>query len=149
MAGGAFKVFGTPVAQGSMECLGQRGRIRHLILDSKRVELQPWRGKITAGAKALLDRVGPMAGPLSVSVTFTVPRPPSVPLKKRAYPITRSSGDTDKLLRAVLDALTDAELIKDDSQVIQSEAWKAYPDSPGIPDRMDRPGALIRIEMIT
>lgn len=147
---GSIKVYGTPVPKGSMECLGPRGKGgRHLVVDSRRKELegpQGWQDKITAAGRALLTKLGaPMNGAVTVSVTFTFERPKTV---KQPYPITRSSGDLDKLLRAVLDGLTASGVFADDSRVINAEPWKCYPDSPGIPDRLDRPGALIRIETL-
>lgn len=144
---GSIKVYGTPIAQGSMECLGPRGKDgRHLVVDSKRKELDPWRDKVTAAATALRNKIGPLAGAVSVSVTITVARPPSVPLAKRAWPIVLPAGDLDKHQRSIGDALTESGLINDDSQICHWEAWQAYPDTPGCPDRLDRPGALIRIE---
>ncbi|GAB3750119.1 RusA family crossover junction endodeoxyribonuclease [Microlunatus parietis] len=145
----AVRVYGTPIPKGNMTCLGPRGKGgRHLIVDAKRRELEVWQGKVTAAAGALLAKIGhQLAGPVAVSVTFTVERPKTVPLTKRPWPITRSAGgDADKLLRAVLDGLTDGGVIADDSQVASCEVWRCYPDTPGCPDRMDRPGALIRIE---
>lgn len=148
----AVRVYGDPVPKGNMTCLGPRGKVRHLIVDANRRELEGpngWQGKITAAAAALLAKTGQLTGPVTVSVTFTVERPKTVPLAKRPWPITRSAGgDADKLLRAVLDGLTDGGLIGDDSQVANCEVWRCYPDTPGCPDRMDRPGALIRIEPI-
>lgn len=132
-----------------MTCLGPRGKVRHLIVDAKRRELEVWQPKIAAAAMALRAKIGQMAGPVAVSVTFTVERPKTVTLAKRPWPITRSAGgDADKLLRAVLDGLTTGQLIADDSQVASCEVWRCYPDTPGCPDRLDRPGALIRIETI-
>lgn len=146
----AVRVYGDPIAKGSMKCIGQRGPVKHQVIDSKQKQLEPWQDKITAAGRALLAKVGaPLSGALTVSVTFTLERPKSVPLAQRPYPITRASGDVDKLLRAVLDGLTASGIYADDARVIHAEPWKCYPDSPGIPDRMDRPGALIRIEPIT
>lgn len=143
----AVRVYGDPIPKGSMVCVGQRGPRKHVVIDSQQKALEPWQDKIAAAGAALLARLGqPLAGPLTISITFTVPRPASVPLAKRAMPIVRSAGDIDKLERAVLDGLTTGGLFADDSVICHAETWKCYPDSPGIPDRMDRPGALIRIE---
>lgn len=145
----AFRVFGEPVAQGSMKCVGQRGRIKHVIVDSKQKQLEIWRARIAAAATMAVARYGVLEGPVIVGGTITVPRPASVPLKKRAWPITRSAGDLDKHVRAILDGLVQGGLLGDDSQVVHPPFWKCYPDTPGCPDRLDRPGAYIRIETLT
>lgn len=144
-----IRVYGDPIPKGSMKCIGRRGKAMHSLIDNKQDRLDIWMPKIQAAAEAARDRLGgTLSGPVSVSTTFTVPRPASVPLAKRAWPITRSAGDIDKHTRSVLDALTYAELIGDDSQVVHTENWECYPDTPGCPDRLDRPGATIRIETI-
>lgn len=48
------------------------------------------------------------------------------------YPINRKSGDIDKLTRCILDALTDAAIWNDDSQVVTVIASKRYADRPGV-----------------
>jgi Holliday junction resolvase RusA-like endonuclease len=58
----------------------------------------------------------------------------SKPQTKRWFPTVRGTGDVDKLLRAVLDALTYSDdknpsgLFKDDSQVIRVIGTKLYTD---------------------
>lgn len=66
--------------------------------------------------------------PLSVSLTFYVTKPPSVP-KKRSFPITRP--DIDNYIKLVLDACNKF-LWADDSQICELKAVKQYNDKPGI-----------------
>jgi Holliday junction resolvase RusA-like endonuclease len=139
----AVVIYGEPVPKGSHKCVGRNGT--HRIIDVQGPGLERWTRKLIAGAELLAGRHGPIPAPISVCATFTVPRPPSV---KRPWPITRSAGDVDKLLRAALDALQQGGLIADDAQVIHVDAWTCYPDTPGAPDRLDRPGALLRIETL-
>ncbi|MBO0880336.1 MAG: RusA family crossover junction endodeoxyribonuclease [Mycobacterium sp.] len=145
-----IRVFGDPVPKGSMKCVGRRGRAMHSLIDNKQDRLDIWMPKIRAGAEAARDKLGgTLHGPITICLTITVPRPASVTLAARPWPITRSSGDIDKHERSILDALTYAQLIDDDSQVVHVDKWQCYPDTPGVPDRMDRPGATIRIETLT
>lgn len=48
------------------------------------------------------------------------------------HPITRSSYDIDKLSRTILDALTLAKIVYDDSQVVTLIATKEYAERPGV-----------------
>lgn len=48
------------------------------------------------------------------------------------HPITRSSYDVDKLSRTILDALTLAKIVYDDSQVVTLIATKEYAERPGV-----------------
>jgi Holliday junction resolvase RusA-like endonuclease len=66
--------------------------------------------------------------PLSVSLTFYVTKPPSVP-KKRSFPITRP--DIDNYTKLVLDACNKF-LWADDSQICELKAVKKYDGKPGI-----------------
>ena len=143
-----IKVYGTPVPKGSMKCIGARGRGKHTLIDNKAKLLAVWMPKVQAAAEKLRDRVGTLAGPVAVATTYTVERPASVPLKKRVWPVTRSAGDIDKCTRAILDALTAGQLLGDDSQVVHVDDWQCYPDTPGVVDRLDRPGVIIRIEQL-
>jgi Holliday junction resolvase RusA-like endonuclease len=52
-------------------------------------------------------------------------------LKASAPKFVAVKPDVDKLIRAVLDALTDAGVFRDDSRVVQVSATKIYADKPG------------------
>lgn len=142
-------VFGVPAPQGSKRHVGG-GR---LVESSDR--LRPWREAVKQAALDTLDTAstrqygGPgqralltMQGPVSVEIAFTFNKPKSAPKTKVTYPITRSSGDLDKLCRAILDALVDAGIMRDDSQVIELISTKGYAGEEG---ELDLPGAVIEV----
>jgi Holliday junction resolvase RusA-like endonuclease len=136
----AVRVYGAPVPQGSMTCVGHGGF--HNVQPSNKDALKTWRALVEKAGRAL--PVTGLVGPLGVEVTFTVERPASVPLRKRAWPAVKKA-DVDKLARAVLDGLTESKVYGDDSQVVELTARKTYPDTPGATDRLDRPGCVIRL----
>lgn len=155
MAGVVIKlrVYGTPVPQGSVSAFAARkagaytGKIRYV---NDNPNTKSWR-------QAIVDAVEPGLGwgaipgqALAVKLVFILPRPaghfgsgknaaqvrPSAP----AVPVVRP--DLDKLCRAVLDALTDARVWADDSQVAALAAGKTYAG------RDERPGVEIEVEAL-
>lgn len=104
-------------------------------------KLRPWRDAVVWNARQAADaaRWTKATGPVMLWVTFYMPRPkghfgsgrhqdrlrPSAP----ALPITKP--DASKMLRAVEDALTDAGIWRDDSQVVWVRAEKRY-GPPGV-----------------
>ena len=140
-----IKVYGRPAPKGSMKCVGRRGRRAHVIVEELGPSIERWRDRLAPACQKLLTaHGGPLAGPLTVEVTFTLARPTTVPLTARPWPSVRN-GDVDKLARTILDALQANGVITDDAQVCELTARKCYPDTPGCPDRLDRPGAIIRV----
>lgn len=130
-------VYGTPAPKGSMRSLG-----KGVMVDSN-AHVAPWRSMI---AQAVLAQpVRDLDGPLSVELTVTVRRPGRAS-KAKDQPITRASGDVDKHVRCVLDALQDAALIVDDSRVISVRALKTYPGESL--DALDQPGAVICVRQV-
>ena len=115
-----FSVSGKPAPKGSLRSVGQ-GRMVEQVKGS-----HPWRLLVAAAAREARDRTSweCLLGPVIVAVDIVTPRPKSV---TRDYPIKRSAGDVDKLARNVLDALVDALIMKDDSQVIDLHIYKRYP----------------------
>jgi Holliday junction resolvase RusA-like endonuclease len=139
-----------PVPQGDLRA-GAGGKLYH----SNGRQLRQWRAQVAKGAQELRRQAGGVIhGPVGVQVTFTVPRPASIPLRQRAWPQVRSAGDVDKLLRAVLDALTVGNvgkgigLLTDDALVCDARAVKVYQDTPGVRDRLPAPGAVVRVWML-
>lgn len=82
---------------------------------SKRVE--PW---MDVAKRAMRDPLGrPLAkfsGPVYVSALFLFKRPE---VTEAEFPVAPTIGDLDKLLRSVLDALTQAGVIEDDRFVVE------------------------------
>lgn len=125
---------GTPAPKGSLRHVG-----RGVLVESS-ARLRPWRAAVTAAA---VDAAGPgwepIDGPIHVEVGFEFARPashygtgrntarlrPGAP----AYPATRP--DLDKLVRAVLDALGDAGVWRDDARVVTVAAVKRWAPVPG------------------
>lgn len=132
-----------------MKCIGKRGKVRHALIEDAGAPQKVWRDRVTLAGEQLLGHVpgGTIDGPVSVEITFTVPRPPSA--RGRVWPHLKANGqhgggDLDKLVRLVLDAFTDAKVWTDDSRVVEITTRKCYPDTPA-PDLTPSGGALIRI----
>ena len=129
----AYTVEGHPAPQGSKRHVGN-GR---LIEASKR--LKPWRDEVIRVTQQMADTVDQLEGPLYVRLEFRVPRPKTV---TRDYPVTRSSGDLDKLIRGVFDGVQIGGLIADDSNIVDVRASKRYSSNPGVTIYIDKIGGL-------
>jgi len=133
-----FTVSGmVPAPQGSKRALGP-GR---MIESCKR--LKPWRALVTSTAEAL--GVGIIPGPVSLSVTFMLPRPDGHWTKTgklsamgRRAPWPAVKPDLDKLIRAIGDSLT-GTLITDDARVVNVSGQKRWCR----PDEL--PGAIVTV----
>lgn len=144
-------VLGVPAPQGSKRHVG------HGVMIESSKKVKPWREAVKAATWQRLQAlsVETYGGtgqehtfritdrPVRVDIDFYFDKPKSAPKRRRTWPITRSSGDVDKLVRSSLDALTDAGAFKDDSQVIDVHARKRYTDDPDTELRV--PGAVIRV----
>jgi len=137
----AIDVRGLPHPQGSMKA--------HPTGNGKVAMRYPpavwqWRNQVQ---QAVAEKViGTFTGPIELWLGFDLPRPqthygsggntgrirPSAP----AWPTVRAN-DLDKLVRCICDAITDAGLWRDDSQVVVLHAAKRYIDTP--------PGVLIKV----
>jgi len=149
---------GHPAPKGSLKCIGKGkgGRGHVLIEDNARTK--DWRTLVAYWTKRRWP-AGQKAGTgqaVGAEITFTLPRPKShygtgrnhtaVKPLAPAYPTSHATGDVDKLLRLILDALQDAEILPDDSAVIETTARKTYVDGPPtVPDSLGYPGVRIRL----
>jgi Holliday junction resolvase RusA-like endonuclease len=133
-------VYGKPVTQGS------KTRTKWGIRDDNADRLRPWREAVKQAALDVVPMTGRIEGPVSVQVVFTFDRPKSAPKSRPCWPITRSSGDLDKLQRALFDALTDAGVWRDDSQVIDVRARKVHVGDDGA---LHIPGAVVTVEAVS
>ena len=110
-------VAGKPAVQGSKRYVG-----RGIMLDADK-RLPAWRTSIRA---AIIDEAGypvrSLDGPVAIDLEFILVRPESAP--KRRTPSAVKKPDIDKLVRAVLDAVTLSGAWRDDSQVVQMTAKK-------------------------
>ncbi len=122
-----FTAEGEPAPQGSKKHVGG-GR---MIESSK--GLKAWRESVVEAAREALTDAGnpePMDGPLVLSARFFLRRGKTV---KRPRPT--GAPDTDKLVRAVGDALTIARVIHDDARIVEFEftgKWYADGRAPGV-----------------
>lgn len=140
----AFTVLGRPAPQGSKRpIVAGNGRLR-TIEQSARVK--PYRDSVSAAAREALEALPDPAvfyeAPVGLTVTFLFARPKSHLRTAAAFagepsgraparPVSRQTGDVEKLVRAVNDALVAAGVIRDDSQVVQLAAAKRYAEPAG------------------
>lgn len=120
----SFTVYGKPLTEGSVSNFPYKkkdGRMGVRTVHQKGSELYAWRNAIAEGF--LLNGGKMTEQAVFVDVEFVFIRPKSVSERKRPYMIVKP--DVDKLIRAVLDALTGVAY-KDDSQVIRVNAVKRY-----------------------
>jgi crossover junction endodeoxyribonuclease RusA len=127
-----FDVRGLPQAQGSARAFIAGGRAMIATEANRpRSPLGAWRTAIATEARAAMSDRGVLEEPLALSVTFRMPRPKShrgaKGLKPSAPSHVATKPDIDKLLRAVLDALTGV-VFRDDAQVAVLGASKQYDD---------------------
>lgn len=111
---------GTPAPQGSKRHVGH-GR---MVESSK--SLPAWRDTVAWAARQAMGHRPTILTPVGVVIEFRFPMPKSARRTDREMgkvPRPRKP-DVDKLSRAILDALTDAGVIADDSQVVVLTATK-------------------------
>lgn len=119
-----FEVRGLPITEGSTRTWMVKGKA---ITAHGPKGLGAWRRAVADVAQRHAPPE-PWEGPVGVRLLFTLPRPKSAPKRKRTWPAKRP--DLDKLVRAVLDALTYV-IFADDGQVVHIDAGKDY-GAPGV-----------------
>lgn len=127
-----FTVPGKPAPQGSKRHVG-----RGVLVESCK-ELGPWRERVAIAAHNAMTsgRLTIFTGAVTVAINFVLPRPKSTP---KLTPAAVKRPDIDKLVRAILDAITNV-VIADDSQVVNLIASKS------IAEIGEAPCAEIRVE---
>lgn len=142
-----FFVPGHPVTQGSMRAIPLRNGGASLVQGSSskhRQALEDWRHSIRTSASELVGREPlpashpfsyPMVGPVALEARFGLVKPAYKPKRKRTWPTGARSGDVDKLMRALLDALTGVVWV-DDSQVTEARVSKDWNERPGVSVRI-------------
>jgi len=132
-----FDVPGIPQPQGSTKSFKRGGKV---ITTSDNAKLRPWRDAVCWHAREAAAGRRQFAGPVIVSAVFWLPRPAGHFGSGRNAGQLRASApshpavkpDLDKLLRGVLDALSEAGVWRDDAQVVGlGEVAKRYSDKPG------------------
>lgn len=123
---------GTPVPQGSMRSFERGGRIVTTANNAGRLER--WRGDVRTSARAAMGDHQPTGGEVAMALGFIFLRPKSHLMASGAVRKGASRyprADLDKLVRAVLDALTGIVYV-DDCQVTSVFAWKSYGEREGV-----------------
>ena len=135
-----FVAHGVPAPKGSTKAFVRGGRAI-VVNDCERTK--PWQAIVMHAAIEAMDMRRMMqVGPLRVRCSFRLPRPKSLlkrdgtPRDERKTPSVKP--DLDKLVRALLDALTDAGCWVDDVHVVSVEAEKVYSDAPGVTVAVER-----------
>jgi len=125
-----FTVIGEPAPQGSKT--KTRWGVRE---DNPRTK--PWRATVAAAAAEAKNGQPPLDGPLKLEVVFTFIRPSAHYGTGRNAGILKASAptwhtkvpDSDKLLRAIGDSLTQSGAIRDDARICWTNARKLYGDT--------------------
>ena len=142
----SFTVHGVPVPQGSKRALVHRSTGRAVVIEQGGARHRDWRADVKAAARGAMGwgEHPCLTGPVGVSICFTVPKPKSAPKTRRTWPDKRP--DLDKLVRAVLDAIT-GEVIADDAQVVGMILTKTFPGEPDIFGErgLDWPGCRVMV----
>jgi crossover junction endodeoxyribonuclease RusA len=121
----SLTVHGLPAPQGSKSAVrGKDGRVRLLegSTTSARQRHRAWRDLVAQGAREAWGDRDPLDCPVQVHIRFFMPRPKSA---RKALVWAAKKPDLDKLCRSVLDSLTDAGVLRDDSRVVQLHAEKS------------------------
>lgn len=135
-------VHGVPAPQGSKTAYVRGGRavVAEGGSATGRQKHASWRQAVATAARDWVDangRPAPLDGPLALDVTYWMPKPASAP-KWRWLSWTKP--DIDKLIRAVLDSLSELVIV-DDARVVHLVASEFY--------AIDRsPGARVVISTI-
>jgi Holliday junction resolvase RusA-like endonuclease len=122
-----FTVYGIAQPAGSKRAFYNKSAGRVIVTDDNK-RARPWKAEVADAAQAVVDGEL-LAGPLSLELTFVVPRPkghygangvlPSAP----SHPIVRP--DVLKLARGVEDACTGI-VWRDDAQIVIETLRKEY-----------------------
>jgi Holliday junction resolvase RusA-like endonuclease len=148
---------GNPVPQGSKRAILRKGTNIPIVLDSNRIGLAHWRAQVCAYAMERKAKDGALTihGPVAIRLEFWFKRPAdhyfpvnskrTTPELKPGVPgYVAAAPDLDKLIRAVFDALTDADVWHDDGQVVKAIATKLYSDA--YDPNGQQPGVIITVQ---
>lgn len=127
-----FVVLGNPEPKGSTRAFRAGTRT---VTTSANPRLRGWEALVIEAASEAMGERSPLDCPIRVALVFRLARPaghfgkrgllPSAP----DFPVGKP--DLDKLVRGVLDGITQAGVWRDDSRVVAVRAMKVYGDHPG------------------
>ncbi len=116
-----FTVFGAPATKGStVSFIGSKGQV---VTKPDCKNLAAWSQAVGWAARAALVPLAPAGVPVGIEARFQFVRPKRASL--RGWPTVKP--DIDKVLRALLDALTGVGYV-DDAQVVNVWVSKRYGD---------------------
>lgn len=148
-------VRGLPIPQGSARAFIAGGKAI-ITSEANRTSspLGAWRAAIATEAREAMGSAALLEGPVRVSIVFVMPRPAAhyhTPLHgaglRQTAPVWHSKKpDVDKLVRAVLDALSSV-VIRDDSQVASLRTDKRY-EGPDAATGLSSPGVVVQIRQL-
>jgi crossover junction endodeoxyribonuclease RusA len=125
----SFIVYGEPIPQGSTRAFIPKGWNRPIITAANK-RTKPWRQEVSGSAVAAMEKaklplmtrgVG-----VAVACSFYFVKPKST---KKSVTHKTTKPDLDKLVRAILDALTGI-VFEDDSQVVSLSLVKEFAPRP-------------------
>lgn len=128
---GAFFAQGRPRTKGSMTpqlSKGKGGRLTVHLVESGTYSV-PWKRQMIAAIRSQCNPQIAYTGPVIVNATFYyIAEGPTASFLPYPTLLTgvNANGDLDKLLRNLLDALTQSKLIADDSLVMRIIAEKRW-----------------------
>lgn len=136
-----FFVPGMPVTKGSWRPMHNRHTGKTFLIHDKPAAFGSWVGTVRQFAQAA--GVTLHDGPVTISLTFFLPRPQShfgkrkglAVLKKSAPKVPAKKPDGDKLERCIWDALTGLAYI-DDAQIVAWSGRKEF-GAPGVEVTID------------
>lgn len=135
-------VYADPAPQGSKSFVGLNKKTGKGMMRESSTKVKPWREAVrfTAVDVRVRERAMPMTGPVMARMIFTLRRPDSAPKRRR---LPDRQPDLSKLIRSTEDALTNAGVWVDDSQVVEYQRTaKLYVGSDD-PEALDAPGVVI------
>lgn len=123
-----FTVYGVAAGKGSATSFFSAKQGRTFTHSPK--STQSWERLVRVIAQEHVPAGGLVDGPVEMGLRFFLPKPKSAPKRRRTWPDRKP--DLDKLVRAVLDALTGV-IYTDDARVVRfEELSKDYGDPPRV-----------------
>jgi len=131
------------IAYGRVAAQGSKKHVGHGSMVETSKYLPSWREAVKTAAIVAMENNNwnKILGPVSVMVTFTMPKPKSAPKRIRTFP--DKAPDLDKCCRSVFDSLTQAGVWEDDARVVHCIAAKVFPGE-GL-NSLHTPGVHIEI----
>lgn len=125
----AFTVHGKPAPAGSKRAFKHRSTGRVMVVDASK-ESRPWKAQVADAAAQAMNGGELLRGPLTLELTFWLPRPKGhLSVKGTVKPSAPSAPavkpDLLKLARGVEDALTGVCYF-DDAQIVEERLGKGY-----------------------